>query len=57
LLQAKHGQRRQVWREPDSEKNRKGRGTNLAGDVEKHDSSEHHDDTPVEEVRDDCLLF
>ncbi|KAJ6979423.1 hypothetical protein NC653_027537 [Populus alba x Populus x berolinensis] len=46
---AKHGQRRQVWREPDSEKNRKGRGTNLAGDAEKHDSSEHHDDTPVEE--------
>uniref|UniRef100_A0A6N2N093 RRM domain-containing protein n=1 Tax=Salix viminalis TaxID=40686 RepID=A0A6N2N093_SALVM len=47
---AKHGQRRQVWREPDSEKNRKGRGTNLAGDVEKHHhSSENHDDTPVEE--------
>ncbi|KAG5235190.1 la-related protein [Salix suchowensis] len=47
---AKHGQRRQVWREPDPEKNRKGRGTNLAGDVEKHhNSSENHDDTPVEE--------
>ncbi|CAK7350227.1 unnamed protein product [Dovyalis caffra] len=44
----KQGQRRRVWREPDSEKNCNGRATNQARDEEKHNSSELHDDTPDE---------
>ncbi|KDP37969.1 hypothetical protein JCGZ_04612 [Jatropha curcas] len=45
----KYGQRRQAWREPDTEKNNTGRGSNQMGDEENHNSSEHHDETHDEE--------
>ncbi|KAB1221339.1 La-related protein 6A [Morella rubra] len=45
----KYGQRRQVWRAPDSEKNSNSRGSDHTGDEENHNWSEHHDDTQDEE--------
>lgn len=50
LLQGKYGQRRQAWRGYDSEKNSTSRGSDHTGDEENHNLSEHHDDTPDEEV-------
>ncbi|WCJ27393.1 La-related protein 6A [Euphorbia peplus] len=45
----KPGQRRQAWREHDTEKNSTARVSNQMGDQENHHPSERHDDTPDEE--------
>ncbi|PON44273.1 Nucleotide-binding alpha-beta plait domain containing protein [Trema orientale] len=46
---AKHGQRKQIWRGPDSEKNHESQLPDRTRDEGYHNSSEHHDDTPDEE--------
>ncbi|XP_065878270.1 la-related protein 6A [Euphorbia lathyris] len=46
---AKHGQRRQAWRDSDAERNSTARVSNQMGDEENHHPSERHDDTPDEE--------
>lgn len=47
---ARHGQKKQPWRAPDSEKNHAGRLPDRTGDEGNHNSSEHHNETPDEEV-------
>ena len=49
LLQNNHGQKKQGWRETDSQKNRNVQISDQARDEENH-SSEHLDDTHDEEV-------
>lgn len=52
LLQGKYGQKRQGqgWKGHDYEKNHVSRGSDHTGDEENHNSSEHHDEIPDEEV-------
>lgn len=45
----KYGQRKKVWRGPDSEKNVNVKSSDQGGDEENHNSNEHHDETPDEE--------
>ncbi|GMN28534.1 hypothetical protein TIFTF001_041184 [Ficus carica] len=47
---ARHGQKKQPWRAPDSEKNHAGRLPDRTGDEGNHNTSEHHNETPDEEV-------
>ena len=51
MPQAKHGQRKQAWRDPISEKNHASQLPDRNRDEVNHNSSEHHDDTPDEEVK------
>lgn len=54
MPQARHGQKKQTWRGPEPEKNHAGRLPDRTGDEGNHNSCEHHDDAPDEEVS--CLL-